>query len=233
MRYAGLLLLFICSYVFADQTVYLGDTKVIIKELHYGTGKSFIHLHQNESTALKAAKYVIAREGGSVLTLVHPGNRNIVFHLKNKQYEFDPNRIFTDKGIKKSLTQFGSYSPEAHKQVKKLATSIIKRLPPGKIIAVHNNNQSYSFGQYLPGHSLASQAQNLNVKDTCRCRNFYLVTQMKDYLRLKKWNFNEILQTKKPADDGSLSVYLAKREYINVEAGYNQLAAQVKMLQLA
>ncbi len=234
MRYIGLCLLFLVNSVCADQAVHVGDTKVLIKEIHHGKGKSFVHLHQNEVTALKAAKYIVAKDGGSIMTLVHPGGaRNVVFHLNNKTYEFDPNRIFSDKGIRKSLTQFGAYSPEAHKQVKKLAKAIVKSLPPGKIIAVHNNKQTYSFGDYLPGHSLASQAEHVNVKDTCRCRNFLLVTQMKDYLRLKKWNFNQVLQTKKPEDDGSLSVYLSKRDYINVEAGYNQLQAQVKMLQYA
>jgi hypothetical protein len=41
------------------------------------------------------------------------------------------------------------------------------------------------------------------------------------------------LQAQHATDDGSLSVYLADLDYINVEAGYDQLAAQIKMLQLA
>ena len=34
-------------------------------------------------------------------------------------------------------------------------------------------------------------------------------------------------------DDGSLSVFLANRAYINVEAGYDELAMQIKMLRHA
>ena len=89
------------SQVHADNyLVRLGDSSIVIKQQHHGKGKAFIHLHQNETTALRAAKEVIRREGGSVLTLVHSGERNVVFCLQHKQYEFDPNRIFTDVGIK-------------------------------------------------------------------------------------------------------------------------------------
>lgn len=42
--------------------------------------------------------------------------------------------------------------------------------------------------------------------------------------------FNGVLQKASATDDGSLSVYLAKREYINVEAGYDQLKEQIHML---
>ncbi|HEL8628750.1 TPA: protein tyrosine phosphatase, partial [Legionella pneumophila] len=56
------------------------------------------------------------------------------------------------------------------------------------------------------------------------------VTKLSDYLRLKMQGFNGVLQKPSATDDGSLSVYLAKRDYINVEAGYDQLAEQIKML---
>jgi hypothetical protein len=49
-------------------------------------------------------------------------------------------------------------------------------------------------------------------------------------LRLKTDGFNGILQKNSATDDGSLSIFLAKGNYINVEAGYNQLTEQTKML---
>ena len=57
----------------AQYPVMLGGTTVIIKKERYGRGKNFVHLHQNETTALKAAKAVVKEHGGSLLTLVHPG----------------------------------------------------------------------------------------------------------------------------------------------------------------
>ena len=103
--------------------VMVGDEPVLIKHTK-GHGKTIIHVHNNEQTALKAAKIVVRKEGGTLITLVHSGGRNIVFHLKGTRYEFDPNRIYTDEGIKKTLAQFSYYSPEAHGEVKKLATKI-------------------------------------------------------------------------------------------------------------
>ena len=220
------------SVCVTNYPVKLGSSTVVIHQQRNGVGKSFIHLHQNETTALRAAKTVIYHEGGSVLTLVHSGGRNVVFSLHHKKYEFDPNRIFTDVGIKKTLRQFGSYSPEAHLEVKKLGYKIKMLLPKGKIIAVHNN-ESYSLKNYLPGHDLADDARALNVNTHRHYRNFYLVTKEKDYCRLKKMKFNSIWQALHATDDGSLSVYLASSHYINVEAGYDQLAAQIKMLKKA
>ena len=213
--------------------VRLGDTVVQVQQERQGTGKDFVHLHQNETTALKAARTVIKSEGGSVLTLVHKGQRNIVFHLQNRRYEFDPNRIFTDAGIKKTLTQFGPYSQAAHVEVRKLSEKIKILLPKGKVIAVHNNHESYSMRQYLPGQPLATEAKALHYLNQNYYRNFYLVTQRQEFNRLKKLNFNSILQALNAEDDGSLSVYLSRRDYVNVEAGYDQLAEQIKMLQFA
>ncbi len=217
------------SFFSRDDRVKIGDTRVVLHQESRGCGKAFVHLHQNETTALKAARAVVRAKGGSVLTLVHSGQRNIVFHLRHKRYEFDPNRIFTDKGIKKTLMQFGNYSPLAHHEVKKLADQIKMRLPQGKVIAVHNN-QSYSLKAYYPGHSSAHDARSLHVNKRHFYRNFYLVTQQRDYVRLKQLNFNSIWQAPFAEDDGSLSVFLAKNRYVNVEAGFNQLAQQIKML---
>ncbi|MDP3268856.1 MAG: protein tyrosine phosphatase [Legionella sp.] len=229
MRYFILFILFLIQTGCAiNHAVMVGDEKVIIQQIK-GKGKTYVHVHHNEQTALRAAKIVINKQGGSLITLIHSGGRNIVFHLNNQRYEFDPNRIYTDTGIKKTLTQYSSYSPAAHQEVKKLANSIKQILPPGKVIAVHNNS-SYSLKDYLPGHQLAHDAKALYMSPDNYYRNFYLVTKIKDYLRLKMEGFNGILQKPAATDDGSLSIYLAKREYINVEAGYDQLQAQVNML---
>lgn len=234
MFFLRYLLLFIpMSVIWAkDVEVRLGDTVVYIRQIQHGKGPTYVHLHQNETTALKAAKTMVMRKGGTLLTLVHPGERNIVFHLNRQRYAFDPNRIFTDGGIKKTLAQNSHYTYRAFIEVKRFACHIKQLLPAGKIIAVHNN-QTYSFKDYLPGHSLAQDAHQLHLNKRHSSRNFYLVTQAKDYVRLKQLHFNSVLQAKTAQDDGSLSVYLSKRQYVNVEAGYNQLSSQIQMLKHA
>lgn len=246
MKYRILFILCSVNIVFAGTSIMpitqhkdyvrLGDTTVVIKQFQRtatSKSKNFVHVHQNETTALSAALITIRENGGSVLTLQHPGGRNIVFHLQKKRYEFDPNRIFTDIGIKKTLTTFGNYSLKAHAAVKVLANKILNSLPQhGKIIAVHNN-ESYSLHNYLPGHANAHDARKIHIDTQHYYRNFYLVTQKWDFLRLKKLHFNSVLQAKLAPDDGSLSVYLAARDYVNVEAGYDQLKAQIHMLHYA
>ncbi|MBA2648121.1 MAG: protein tyrosine phosphatase [Legionella sp.] len=204
-----------------------------VKILYYrGQGKTFIHVHQNEKTALAAAKAVINKEGGSLITLVHDGGRNIVFRIKKSRYEFDPNRIFTKVGIKKTLTQYSHFSPEAYKEVNKLALKLKSIIPKGKLIAVHNN-ATYSLKDYLPGHELAREAAAMHLNSKEYFRNFFLLTKSKDFKRLKSEGFNGVLQKPSPVDDGSLSVLFAKNTYINVEAGYGHLIEQINMLKHA
>lgn len=229
MKYGLLLIIILLQGGCAtNHKVMVGDERVIIKYTA-GKGKTYVHVHQNEYTALRAAKTAIQKQGGSLITLVHSGKRNIVFHLNNERYEFDPNRIYTKNGIKKTLAQYSHYHPQAYMEVKKLADEIKKMLPDGKVIAVHNNN-TYSLKDYLPGHQLAQDAKAVHMSAHNYYRNFYLVTQIPDYVRLKSEGFNGILQKKAAIDDGSLSIFLSNREYINVEAGYNQLGTQVTML---
>lgn len=212
--------------------VRLGDTTVFIVHERHGKGKSFIHVHQNETTALKAARTVIQQQGGSLITLKHPGERNISFTLHHHHYEFDPNRIFTNRGIYHTLHENGHYSKAAHQRVKHLAKRIVSLLPKGKIIAVHNN-EYFSLHDYLPGRDLEQEARRLHLNDKEHYRNFFIVTQKPDFERLKTLKYNSVWQAQSAQDDGSLSIRLMKRQYVNVEAGYDQLDHQISMLKHA
>jgi len=237
-RLIGLLLFFSNPVLAQSYTVFLGKTPVKIiqttlkkknTETLVTNPKTFVHLHENETTALSAAKQYVQREGGTLLTLKHGGTRNIAFYLNHVRYEIDPNRIFTDQGIALTLKQSGAYSPAAHKIVSKLAHKIVRLIPPGKVIAVHNN-RDYSLKEYFPNQSMHKEADAVNYLKESNYRNFYFVTQKDDYNRLKTLNFNVALQANAARDDGSLSYYLGKRNYINIEAAYGELKAQLRML---
>ncbi|MBA2651466.1 MAG: protein tyrosine phosphatase [Tatlockia sp.] len=195
-----------------------------------GKGKTFVHLHENEVTALRAARIYVIKKGGTLITLKHSGKRNVTFYLNGVRYEFDPNRIFSDKGIRKTLKRHGHYSQSAHAEVKKLAKEILYLLPPtGKIVAVHNN-RFYSMKEYFPKHRLAADIGAMYYRPKSNYRNFYFVTKKQEYNRLKKLKFNVALQAKKVQDDGSLSYRLTSKNYINIEAAYGALTTQLKML---
>ncbi len=236
MRLIALLIVFITSLPsFATTINYpvsLGGTTINIQQTIFKTGKTFIHLHQNENTALLAAKKYIKEYGGSLITLKHKGTRNITFTMHRKHYEFDPNRIYTDAGIKATLNEYGNYDKPAHLEVRKLAKKISSLLPKGKIIAVHNN-ENYSFKNYFPGHKNAKDAALLNSEKKRFYRNFFLVTRKQEHKRLANKRFNSILQSTDAEDDGSLSILLKDRNYINIEAGYNQLKTQINMIKNA
>lgn len=232
MKYFLYLYFIFNSLIHAEtHTLKLGNTKVVIIK-QKGKGKTFVHLHENEVTALAAARLYVAKVGGTLITIKHSGERNIVFYLKGVRYEFDPNRIFTDQGIRKTLKKFGRYSPEAHFAVKKLANQILVLIPMGKVVAVHNN-RDYSIKEYFPKHPLARDVKALYYRSNSNHRNFYFVTKRTEFNRLKKLKFNVALQAKNAQDDGSLSYYLANKNYINIETAYGALSTQFKMLRSA
>lgn len=229
MLYCAYLFLLFNSWLHTQiYPISLGDTSInIIKQS--GTGKTLIHLHENEKTALQAAKLYVDFNGGTLITLQHGGDRNIQFYLKQVRYEFDPNRIFTDNGIKNSLKQYGPYSKEAHAEVKKFAVKLKRMLAGNQIIAVHNNSD-YSILEYFPNHPLVKDARAINYQQNSNYRNFYFVTKQDAYSRLKEAAFNVALQAPSAQDDGSLSYFLAKKNYINIEAGHGELPEQLRML---
>lgn len=228
----GMSLIMLSTVNHAHQdTVTLGDTVVKINQHQQGKGNSYIHLHSNETTALKAAHRVINYCGGYLISLEHNGGRNISFHLNKKKYTFDPNRIFTQTGIRKSLTKLSHYNSQAAQEITKLSNKIMHLIPDKQsIIAVHNNRY-YSMKDYYPGASMSKEAKLIYKNPKQYYRNFYFVTTQKNYDTFKSLGFNVVLQNNRAAsDDGSLSVALSNREYVNVEAGYTQLHQQIKML---
>lgn len=188
-----------------------------------------VHLHENERTAYQAARTLQKEQNISMISLRHGGQRNIHFYLNHRRYEFDPNRMFSDRGIKKSLDRYSQYSPKAHQEIKKLANAVLKHLSTGAVIAVHNNRY-YSMRDYLPGRGLSSEALKLVHHRGSSWRNFLLLTQSRHFQKMKSTDFNLVLQSSRVNDDGSLSVRLKGQSYANVEAAYHENKTQRKMI---
>lgn len=214
----------------AGDTVMVGETAVILKVTARGREPTFIALHENESTSVEAAKAMMAYSGGTLIELKHTGARNLTFRLGGTQYEIDPNRMFTDRGIKVNLRP---YSTEAHAAVAALAQRIIRKLSR-RVVALHNNTDGgYSILQYQAGQKYANEAaMPPHVVEGQDPDNFFFVTPPNDFARLKKAGFNVVLQAGQPSDDGSLSVYCSRNgiNYVNVEAQHGSRKEQIKML---
>ena len=221
----------------------LGETEITIhlyeKE---GLDITFVHLHGDEPTAHDAAIETVDAIGGRVLRFIHADKRFIEFELEGVRYSFDPNRMFTSKGIKETLhttnkyTDVGNYSHAAHLLVAEFAREIKKQFlfRAKGIVAVHNNSDGdYHAGFYAPGGKFAHEALSYNLKDGTPKENFFFVTDADHFCDLVDSGCNAVLQDNAAAtDDGSLSVFCAQQRipYINCEAEIGHHDAQVDML---
>lgn len=190
-------------------------------------------MHDNENTATTATRKLIDEQGGRLIELQHKGTRYISFSVNGKNYQIDPNRIFSDVGIRNNLTDLnGNYAEEAFVTVQTFAQKLLNQfiLSNNKrdIVAVHNNtNKNWDI------NSFRSEATQIHIQQGADLDDFFLVTDKNDFDRLQKKRFNVVLQSqKKVADDGSLSVYCGKNKirYINVEAQDMHADEQFKML---
>ena len=221
-----------------DLLVQLGDASVrLLSSAPASAGLTYVSVHENEQTAVTAARQLIARRGGRLLELRAQRQRLVSFGIEGVRYTFDPNRIFTAPGIEKTLRRYGPYTQAAHNAVAHLAEVIIEQVqrnltPP--IVAVHNNGAgSLSVQSYQRGGPLQAEVTEVSVHPQRDPDDFFLATERSLYERLHKLQFNVVLQSPRATDDGSLSVFCQQRgvPYLNVEAEYGHLAEQVRMLE--
>lgn len=239
---------------FLKKTADIKSTNIISKIVPLKIGETTIHIclsslgnsdiiyfnmHDNENTSVKATKVVIKEYGGILVEIRAENQRLISFSLEGNLYIFDPNRIFTDKGIKNTLVNYGKYSKNAEKEIHAFTNSLRKYLLEENIkviVAVHNNTDGgYSVKSYMDGGKNPTDSKEVFWNRNTDPDDFFFVTEKRyfDYLKAKR--VNVVLQNNKSAtDDGSLSVYCGKNgiPYINVEAQHMHLIEQVEMLKL-
>ena len=218
-------------------TVRLGSTAVQIRSSDRQPQKlTFLSVHENEQTAVVAARRVIERHGGRLIELKARGQRLVSFELDRTRYTFDPNRIFTDIGLEKSLRRYGRYSKAAHEAVVQLRDALLKTIRNDLqlVVAVHNNTSGdLSVESYKRGGELQAEASRVAINPKLDPDDFFLVLNPTLFERLQAAGFNVVLQSAKPTDDGSLSVYSQQAgiPYVNVESRYGHLSAQIRMLE--
>jgi hypothetical protein len=218
-------------------TVQVGSTAIrILSTDRTPQGFVFLSLHEDEHTAVAAATQFIDRRGGGLTELKGQGRRLVSFQLGRIRYTFDPNRIFTDVGLEKSLRMYGPYSQPAHEAILPLRAALLTGLGGHltAVVAVHNNsNGNLSAESYKPGRQFQSEASRIAINPTLDPDDFFLVLDPALFERLRAMDFNVILQSTTPTDDGSLSVYCQQAgiPYINVEAEEGHLSEQVRMLE--
>jgi hypothetical protein len=221
-----------------NHPVDLGDTSYTIQISIYDSSSKlvFVHVHDDEQTAKDVTHYFLERFGGTLISIQNNGERLIRFPYKSKSYTFDPNRMFTRKGITESLNLFQPPNAKAISEIENFAKSFLEKIPDGRyVIAMHNNTDNkYTVQSYLPQGSLPGEAAKIHVNKNMDPDDFVLTTDNKIFAGLQKQDINVILQKKKPAtDDGSLSILFGrkKKPYINVEAEHGHYDVQLQLVE--
>jgi hypothetical protein len=219
-------------------TYKLGNNRVVVKKTTFlPSARHFIVLlHDNENTAEKAALAFLKQHGGTLLSIENGDKRLIRFSIRNRWYRFDPNRIFTAKGLRQNLALFRSHTPAGAKAVAGFRSFILNLMPrAGALVAVHNNTEGmYSIHSYKNPKELKQQAYLVHINPAQDSDNFFVATTYADFKKLKQEGYNAVLQHRQSAaDDGSLSFYCIRqgRRYINVEAQAGDFTTQLHMLQ--
>lgn len=219
----------------------IGETKIHAQLRQFGTNTlTMVNVHDDEQASVEAGVAVLEKTGGRLIELTHTGKRRVVFALKGKEYNFDPNRIFSKAGVRLTLRGEGEVPAEAHAAVDEFAAQFISYFKLDQqpaFITLHNNGEGgLSIHTYEPGGDWAADTDELHVSKTADPDEFYFVTDKRIYEELKKRDFNVILQDNSiKRDDGSLSVFAGRHNipYINVEAEPEHLEEQIRMTEIA
>ncbi len=185
-----------------------GSTIVRAEVFQRGQPKpTMINVHDDEDTSVAAGRLVLAQTGGRLIELVHGGKRHVAFGLNGATFRFDPNRIYSEAGIRASLTRQGAWSEAAHLVVRRFASQYLERFGLDRepvIIALHNTMRgTYSVRSHLPGAAHASAASAVHVSERRDQFDFFYVTDARFFEWLQQRDFNVVLQDNaRVADDG-------------------------------
>jgi len=198
----------------SEKTIFhkLGDKTISFKVSQYGESVSTccVNLHDDEMTAVKAARSVLEEQGGILIKIENNARRNISFSFKGLVYTFDPNRIFSRTGIMLTLRANGKINPLAVTEVEKFATHLLQLIPDSIscLIALHNNTDGdFSVRTYLPGGIRQYDASQVYADDWQDIDDIALTTDQIIYNKMAALGYNSILpDNEKVFRDGSLSV---------------------------
>lgn len=230
------------KFIPLEKTIYykIGDSKTIpIKVSQYGPANSVFcfNMHDNEYTAVQAARLVLELQGGTLLRIENGAQRLVRFKLKGAGYAFDPNRIFSREGISQSLKENGPVSPAAIDAVEQFGQRLLQLIPDSipTIIALHNNTDGdYSVKSYLPGGNRTTDAREVKPVTSQDADDIVFTTDPVLFEQMAAAGFNAILQhNENVKQDGSLSVYCGNRQrsYVNIETEHGKLSQYREMLE--
>jgi hypothetical protein len=217
---------------FVLKTIPVGESRIVLRQIMFNTEPPFVllQLHSNESTAAAVAEKLARQEGIPFFQLINNSNRLVAFTVGGRQYQFDPNRVFSDRGIEKNLALTSRFTKQGFTAVRRFRDSLLSFFLTEKpIVAVHNNtNENFSIRQY--GQLKRSRVHMNAAHDE---DDFFITNDAEIFSHLKAKEFNVVLEDAgRLEEDGSLSLYCNRKQirYINVEAEHGHEEEQYRML---
>jgi hypothetical protein len=235
---------FPCTIISQSHTstaISCGSASISFEQQCYDTTfpVSFIHVHENETTALEAAHWLLDSVKKACLTTWKSQQQRFInFTFENKAFRFDPNRIYTAVGLKATLGINLTKQKAVFDHVQTIANLFLQQYIIGKkaIIAVHNNTDAggLSVKSYSSKGIYTKDAETVYINPKKDTDDFFYTTESTFFNYVKNKGYNVVLQNnKKVTDDGSLSVFCGSHNisYINIETQFEHLQEQKEMLQ--
>jgi len=204
-----------------------------------GASQFMISLHDDETTSVEAGRHVLDHVGGRLLELTHSGERKISFQYNGRTYTVDPNRMFLEAGIRRSLTDGLDSGVTVPDRVVEAVSTFADHLETAfefgdrrRIVSLHNTMGDLDVTAYRPGNDHAGHAERVHVAGSKPPEDFFYVTRPEHFEHLQRSGFNVVLQDDEAVNDGSLSARAAdlNRPYVNVEAKLGRLQTQQTMI---
>jgi hypothetical protein len=229
------------EFTFQKVAFQVGESTLRVHATQVGTSMlTMVNLHEDERTSVEAGRIIQEKHGGRLIRLVHSGIRRPAFLLNGGRFNFDPNRVFSEAGVGKTVRGTAAIPDEAYAAVRGFSGQFVEHFGLARaqaIIALHNNDDAhYSIHSYQPGAELEADTDEIFINPDADPDDFYFVTDRRFFRQLKEQKFNVVLQDNRiRRDDGSLSVFAGRRgiPYMNVEAQNEHLEEQTRMLEVA
>lgn len=210
-----------------------------------GSKINWLIIHHNEFHAARVMRWALKKYGGQAIEVINrkrPRQRALRARVKRKNFLYDPNRIFSARGVRKTLHHYNlflsrryrRYLKPASKYLRKVRRFFLKNFPLSKnkcLIALHNNMNRGKISI-----KLFKRKKDYRVFRSYKMhpKNFVIVTRKKHFDFLKKKGINAAwhFRLSKRSNDGSLSVHSLKNNlcYINIESRFGDSKSQKRII---
>ncbi|MCH7613084.1 MAG: hypothetical protein IIB45_06970 [Candidatus Marinimicrobia bacterium] len=219
-------------------TLNLGEEKVWV-DIYERTGAdiTLLNLHDNENTSAETGRAFVERHGGRLIELRHGRGREVVVRLDGVLHRFDPNRMFSDVGLRKSLEYFHNNTDEIFVIAAAFRDRVIELFAVQEgmvVIALHNNTpDKLTIKDFRPGEWYGEDTREVSINPQQDTDNFFVVTQVELFNALSSSGYNVALRAKSPPDRGMLIDYCQRLGAlcITVEAEHGHRVEQKEMLE--